>query len=1317
MDSESTNHLPATDVVISSADARTATATGEAALVNPSILSDAAASLNLGLGDSDKKKSSTNRLSGAKKIESVHESLDKMRCGVGLLDSVKNFLNETTTKENKSSNELLLRAIELSANIIEKEIGSISNSVNNTGEKTSSIQAHKKLTKNANRMAKHAKLEEERVMKKNPAGALRTAIKLAGDHAPKDTCSSGKRKSDQSTSSLTDASSLPPRQVRKTSDGNDSSQSQSDGKDKVLAPRVPRPLNGALVYQPFELKLALHHLETNIEQLSGTQNKNLQRKFRAQYKQELITKEYIPIRISALNNFAKNHVEGDKPVPLFWDQKGGCDYIPIDDLHGMLQQKGKRVGQGWSYDDTKNAVYDAKKARAAAGGKDIHQIAEPDKKTVDAYHSALKSMSNITERTAQSKTQHRDIAETSSRAMMSNYTGMLSVVAVIESAEHPIPAQFKFDASRASKGENLSREIYAKAMGVPVESVHFTPPDLISNIDDMASMYVPPKKQDERSEDRSVLVDVSSTTNNSYGIHSSNVNSEPRCNDLKIRLTNSITLGGQYMPVFVQLPGFTENEIPRSKVPNGVVILEVPGLALDGNINPFSNNVGYIALIRGNEKDCETEVFRHYEQKVRQPSLTRIRQNLNLPPSDPIAQAVITIDGGVPQLIAHMESSQQKKDRNETLVKFHKNTSAVAQSNDTGDGHMRIRHHMKKLSSLSVASITLLQEMNHLLSIAKNRGLLNISSEKTTNIINGICRVPTALRKSYTEESIRRASAKPGWLGESLQAPDVFQCFKQLKRSYTQEESKKWIDDAPTLVKMYMSNGCFDEDLATSLGYPEDTDSSGREHPQTASMVTQHHRQRLTIPTNPNLMQRLLSRIDAAADAREKERQARVDEMRWREGILKANAEAEKKLHIHSERPADSNRSLLQNDDTNDARRIAAIGGLSKTAAAAFVMARSMTSKSDKTFKKPANGGNATNLKATIAKLAANSDATLDKKEYTWVYQAWKKYKDPLLLQMLEVDDEEDETDPIQPTSSLVLPADIVVRTPSTPSIEQLTSSTIIESIDLVNQARDSLLGCVLVEDSHRLAQLPLRNLLIKQMIPRISSFRQSRQSYQYHWALDALADNIGRISDVLALARRIAANIETFSASECLLRAPGTGSYRKAFTNVDENVNNKALQGVALYLDKGRGSFRAATSASGTNEKTFEWKYDKDLKQSKNPESANALSKWYPFKTPSLRTEGGFYGTFEDLELCIGIGFDPTKDNACLTREEGGLFVWSEATLNRLKESKAADDLETKKRILVCGMFELFFHLMLDARIRSAIPLKAFSQFIVAPK
>ena len=126
----------------------------------------------------------------------------------------------------------------------------------------------------------------------------------------------------------------------------------------------------------------------------------------------------------------------------------------VDDLLAKLYEKGKRVGQGWSYADTKEAAYDAKKAQTEKEGLDIRQINPPDKKTDDAYHSALQSMSNITERTAQSKTQHRGIAETSERAMVSNFSGVLSVVGVIEWPTQPFPEATAFVTARSMSSKS-----------------------------------------------------------------------------------------------------------------------------------------------------------------------------------------------------------------------------------------------------------------------------------------------------------------------------------------------------------------------------------------------------------------------------------------------------------------------------------------------------------------------------------------------------------------------------------------------------------------------------------------------------------------------------------------------------------------------------------------------------------------------------------------------------------------------------------------------------------------------------------------------
>jgi len=68
-----------------------------------------------------------------------------------ILVSVLGFLKVTTTEENKSTKKLISEAVEASVDVLKKHIGSVSNLVDNTKEKRSSVQAHRKLTKKEGR--------------------------------------------------------------------------------------------------------------------------------------------------------------------------------------------------------------------------------------------------------------------------------------------------------------------------------------------------------------------------------------------------------------------------------------------------------------------------------------------------------------------------------------------------------------------------------------------------------------------------------------------------------------------------------------------------------------------------------------------------------------------------------------------------------------------------------------------------------------------------------------------------------------------------------------------------------------------------------------------------------------------------------------------------------------------------------------------------------------------------------------------------------------------------------------------------------------
>ncbi len=313
------------------------------------------------------------RQSGANKIDSIYKSLDNMQAVVDLLDNIKSFTEATTTTATDPNNKkkLVFEAIDFSTNAIKEHIAIASTSLNNTEEKRSAHQAHSKLKKKERFIAEHAKLELERAMKDNPMEALAAAIKTA------------KTSIDKGKPAEESAEKMPARPSKKQKTGENDQQESKD-----VEVNVPPPANNSLIYQTYEAAQTLKQMEANIESLSGTSNKNEQRRFRRRYKDEMINKGYVPLKKSALNDFAAAYAQEDSPAPPpFWNMKGRREYMSIDDLRFKVMEK---RGDQWTRDDTEEAIYEAKKARAIQDGKDPNEVTKPEKKTIDAYHSALK---------------------------------------------------------------------------------------------------------------------------------------------------------------------------------------------------------------------------------------------------------------------------------------------------------------------------------------------------------------------------------------------------------------------------------------------------------------------------------------------------------------------------------------------------------------------------------------------------------------------------------------------------------------------------------------------------------------------------------------------------------------------------------------------------------------------------------------------------------------------------------------------------------------------------------------------------------------
>jgi hypothetical protein len=88
------------------------------------------------------------------------------------------------------------------------------------------------------------------------------------------------------------------------------------------------------------------------------------------------------------------------------------------------------------------------------------------------------------------------------------------------------------------------------------------------------------------------------------------------------------------------------------------------------------------------------------------------------------------------------------------------------------------------------------------------------------------------------------------------------------------------------------------------------------------------------------------------------------------------------------------------------------------------------------------------------------------------------------------------------------------------------------------------------------------------------------------------------------------------------------------------------------------------------------------------------------PKEKPYQAEQGGWLGLFDDLDPLIDLAFKPNADkNSILTDGENGFFVWSDCTIEKLKQSNIAGTLEDKQMKLVCHMFDLTYSLMMDKR------------------
>ena len=231
--------------------------------------------------------------------------------------------------------------------------------------------------------------------------------------------------------------------------------------------------------------------------------------------------------------------------------------------------------------------------------------------------------------------------------------------------------------------------------------------------------------------------------------------------------------------------GFTDEEMPPDKVPIGLIILKVARLSASMS----SNSHGFIVLARKGV-GIETEMFREYDRLVTVPfvlqtrlDIARVDDRTEQVPN--YLRSMLSNDGGMAQMkaIQGPVSLNDKRAKNIEQLKYAKQTSGVIQPADTGNLHVRERHHAKHISIDDIPTIDLINPLAEQLQQLRDLDHWIVSAKTIEHLINTAIRPLTILLKSSDRKCNQQAFYIPGIIDKGRQGPDVDMLMKTCKKN------------------------------------------------------------------------------------------------------------------------------------------------------------------------------------------------------------------------------------------------------------------------------------------------------------------------------------------------------------------------------------------------------------------------------------------------------------------------------------------------------------------------------------------------------
>ena len=418
------------------------------------------------------------------------------------------------------------------------------------------------------------------------------------------------------------------------------------------------------------------------------------------------------------------------------------------------------------------------------------------------------------------KTIVREVAEKSIRSSIS----YLMTIAVTMFQLGPLQTG-RTHVSKATKGAQAFEKLVSEANGgLPVHPLY---PRNIHSTDDSGVYFVAAMNNKDEFEWRVAKDD--GENNGFRSKYKSNNNSSlmgQRC-----KLTWSASADGTVAPAYVTFSGLSERELPPETCPDGIYVIEVPGLAIGGT-NPDCKSVGYIVFMRKG-RDVETTNFRHYRQSVFRPYVESKR---GLPEGVPIPddeQAASWSDGATPQLKAILDCTSMMED---SLIKLTDNKhsasrSAVEQYLDLMPIFKLVHKFAKTMTARGRTKSGFKKQVMDTMHERQRSGEICLSTDKMTCIVDFAICLPEILTRSVTTTRILDGFVQGGAIDSvSYEWPDMHKVLGTCRRDIKKEEVDLVEKHFSELYKAHLQHGKIPEELFDHLGFQKDLDSKGNVH-------------------------------------------------------------------------------------------------------------------------------------------------------------------------------------------------------------------------------------------------------------------------------------------------------------------------------------------------------------------------------------------------------------------------------------------------------------------------------------------------------